>query len=223
MSKQQNQSKQTDPQIFCSGELVEVGKLKPHPDNPNFHPDSQIELLSKIIRENGMRAPVVVSKLSGYIIKGHARLAAAKRAGLRKIPVDFQDYDDRGAELADMLADNRISELAELDLSQANQIIDELEEMEMDLDLTGFDAEGLENILLRTDPEDVFDDDPPGDSSESDETDVVIQCGEYRFKLQRGYYLQWIESVKKEANFDKSEILKMIQKRLKIQSNGVIK
>lgn len=166
---------------------------------------------------------MVVSKLSGYIIKGHARLAAAKRAGLRKIPVDFQDYDDRGAELADMLADNRISELAELDLSQANQIIDELEEMEMDLDLTGFDAEGLENILLRTDPEDVFDDDPPGDSSESDETDVVIQCGEYRFKLQRGYYLQWIESVKKEANFDKSEILKMIQKRLKIQSNGVIK
>ncbi len=94
--------------------LVPVGRLKPHPDNPNYHPKVQIDALSEVIRENGWRAPVVVSNLSGYVIKGHGRIAAATQCGW-DVPVQYQDYPDEAAEARDLIADNKIQELSSLD------------------------------------------------------------------------------------------------------------
>lgn len=59
-------------------ELVSVDALKPHPKNRNKHPTEQIERLAKIIAYQGVRAPIVVSKRSGYIVKGHGTLQAIK-------------------------------------------------------------------------------------------------------------------------------------------------
>ena len=97
-------------------ELRPIGELKAHPKNPNQHPERQVELLAKIIEATGWRSPIVVSKRSGYITKGHGRLLAAVRAGFSEVPVDLQDYESEEEELADMVADNDIAELAEMDL-----------------------------------------------------------------------------------------------------------
>lgn len=124
-------------EIKCAHtELVDIDKLIPNPKNPNKHPDNQIELLSKIIRQQGMRAPVVVSKRSGFITKGHGRLEALKRIeGVRDVPVDYQDYENEAMEYADMVADNKIAELAKTDLSQ---VIDDVKLLDLpDLDLLG--------------------------------------------------------------------------------------
>mgnify|MGYP003335018541 FL=1 len=59
-------------------EMVDVVNLVSHPRNPNKHGDQQIALLAKVIRHQGWRAPVVVSKRSGFIVAGHGRLEAAK-------------------------------------------------------------------------------------------------------------------------------------------------
>ena len=63
-------SKTPNPQIYCAyDELVELAGIKPNPRNPNQHPDSQIELLAKIIggddeqEGQGWRAPITVSTL----------------------------------------------------------------------------------------------------------------------------------------------------------------
>lgn len=53
------------------------------------------------------------------IVKGHGRLEAAKRLGRREAPVEFQDYESEAAELADLLADNKIAELASIDTAAA--------------------------------------------------------------------------------------------------------
>ena len=137
----------SDPAVFCAHtELVETEKLVPNPRNPNRHPESQIKLLAKIIRAQGWRNPIVVSKRSGFVIKGHGRLDAAKLLECEKVPVDFQDYDNEAAEWADMLADNRIAELAETDDEELKKLIQELDG-KIDLDLTGFDAVSLDELL----------------------------------------------------------------------------
>lgn len=137
----------SDPAIFCAHtELVETEKLVSNPRNPNRHPESQIKLLAKIIRAQGWRNPIVVSKRSGFVIKGHGRLDAAKLLECERVPVDFQDYDNEAAEWADMLADNRIAELAETDDEELKKLIQELDG-KIDLDLTGFDAVSLDELL----------------------------------------------------------------------------
>jgi len=102
-------------------ELVPLHKLVAHPKNPNEHPDEQIKRLSEIIDYQGMRSPIVVSKMSGFITKGHGRLAALRVLGWENAPVDYQEYDDEAQEYADIVADNAIAEWAALDLGKINQ------------------------------------------------------------------------------------------------------
>jgi len=141
----------SDVRIDCAhDEMVETEKLVPNPRNPNRHPESQIKLLAKIIGAQGFRNPIVVSKRSGFIIKGHGRLDAAKLLGMATVPVDFQDYENEAAEFADMVADNRISELAEADKDSLKELLKELDG-KIDLDLTGFDEDSLDDLLKRLD------------------------------------------------------------------------
>jgi DNA modification methylase len=96
-------------------EIVSLSKLVPNPKNANNHPKQQIDLLAKIIDYQGQRAPIVVSSRSGFITKGHGRLMALQKLGWSQAAVDFQDYESEAQEYADLIADNKIAELAEHD------------------------------------------------------------------------------------------------------------
>lgn len=103
--------------IHCSHhKMVPLKELTPHPKNRNKHPKEQIERLAKIIKFQGIRHPIKVSKRSGFITSGHGRLAAAKKLNLKDFPVDFQDYESDEQEYADVQSDNAIALWAELDI-----------------------------------------------------------------------------------------------------------
>src|SRR5690606_935696 len=104
-------------------ELVALERLKPHPKNRNIHPDDQITRLAEILRYQGIRAPVVVSRLSGFIVKGHGTTSAIKEAGGTVAPVVYQDFDDDAQEYAFLQSDNGIAAWADLDLSAINSDI----------------------------------------------------------------------------------------------------
>jgi ParB-like chromosome segregation protein Spo0J len=143
----QNQ-KMNDIPIFCAyDELVPIEKVIGNPRNPNTHPASQIELLAKIISSQGWRAPITVSTRSGFVVRGHGRLAAARLLRAESVPVDFQDYESEAAEYADLIADNRIAELAEMDMPSLADLLAELDTGAFDMDLTGFDATQLESLM----------------------------------------------------------------------------
>jgi hypothetical protein len=145
-----NKSKPKEQRVECAFDsMVATSDIKPNIKNPNRHPKKQLELLSKIIKAQGWRNPIVVSNLSGFVTKGHARLAAAKLLGLTEVPVDFQDYDTPESEMADMLADNRLAELAEPDLPMLKDILLELDTGAFDMDLTGFDTESIESLMTQ--------------------------------------------------------------------------
>ena len=110
--------------IYCSyTKLVPIAELIPNPRNPNKHPDNQIVALAKVIRANGWRRSIVVSKRSGFIVSGHGRLLAGMKLKEEFLPVDFQDYVNEAAEFADLLADNKIAELAEIDFKASAEIL----------------------------------------------------------------------------------------------------
>lgn len=137
--------------IECAHDAqVDTVSLVPNPRNPNKHPARQIELLAKIIKHTGWRNPIVVSNRSGFIVKGHARLEAAKLLGETQVPVDYQDYPNEAMEWADMVADNRIAELAEPSLPELKDILQELDTGDFDMDLTGFDSKALEELMTQT-------------------------------------------------------------------------
>jgi len=135
--------------------MEKTDSLKPHPRNPNSHPEDQIKLLANIIAKTGWRSPIVVSKRSGFVVKGHGRLMAAKLLGLKSVPVDFQEYDNDEAELADMVADNQIASMAEMDRAVLKDILQELDTGAFDMLLTGFDIAGIESLMTAIHPDEI--------------------------------------------------------------------
>lgn len=199
-------------EVWCGfDKLVPIEDLKPNPRNPNTHPARQIELLAKNIRYFGWRHPVTVSKRSGLIVAGHGRLAAAKHLGLKLVPVDFQDFASDNDEMAVLVADNRLAELASVDLNSLESVINDLKVEGFDTFLTGFEDSDLEALLAPSDG-------PQSQEEETEENlergDVTIALGLYRFKVPQDDYLTWIDSVKQEVGFDKESVTKELRKRL---------
>lgn len=134
--------------VFCAHDkIVDVATLIANPKNPNTHPDSQIQLLGRIIRQTGWRQPITVSTRSGFIVKGHGRLAAALLEGMKEVPVDYQSYANEAEEYADLVADNRIAELAEIDNRMLADIFADIDTGEIPLELTGFSEKEVEDLI----------------------------------------------------------------------------
>jgi len=139
--------------IHCTyDKIVPLHELKKHPKNRNQHPPDQIRLLAKLMKQHGWRVAITVSKQSGFIVRGHARLLAAVEAGFTEAPVDYQDYDSDEMELADLIADNRIADLAEIDEEALSGDLAELKATDLDLELTGFTVKELDEILNNDEP-----------------------------------------------------------------------
>lgn len=135
--------------VHCAHDaIVPIEGVVPNPRNPNTHPERQIDLLAKIIKAQGWRAPVTMSTRSGFIVRGHGRYLAALRLGLSAVPVDKQGYASEAEEWADLIADNRIAELAEMDMAKLKEDLLALDDGAFDMELTGFDGESLEDLLV---------------------------------------------------------------------------
>jgi ParB-like chromosome segregation protein Spo0J len=142
--------------IHCSyDELRAIGDLTPHPMNPNKHPQRQIDLLAEIIRTQGWRAPITISELSGFVVRGHGRLAAAMELGLEKVPVDLQSYESEAQEYSDLVADNKIAELAEIDEDQLAKTLKAISDLGCDFELAGFEQIDAQALVTRIVGEDM--------------------------------------------------------------------
>jgi hypothetical protein len=130
-------------------------KIIPNPKNANRHSIEQIERLAKIIDFQGQRSPVVISNLSGFIVKGHGRLEAIRLLNKHnpekwnKVAIDFQDYLSEAQEYADLVADNEIARWAELDL---HKVMFDLKEIDLgDIDLLGLENNDIFSDELQID------------------------------------------------------------------------
>ena len=137
-----------DVPVYCAHDaVVSLDELKPNPQNPNKHGTDQVQRLATILRKAGWRAPITVSKRSGFIVKGHGRMMAAQVAGFTHAPVDYQDYATEADELADLMADNYIAELSETDTEMAAAILACINDSDTPLENSGYTDEEMRALL----------------------------------------------------------------------------
>lgn len=163
--------------VFCAfDKIVGIDKLIPNPANPNKHPEMQIESLAKNIKSIGWRYPITVSNRSGYIVKGHGRLMAAKHLKLKEVPVDYQNYSSDEEELADLLFDNKIQEFSEMDKKALLQSFENFDTGEIPFELSGYTEEEYRDLAS------AFDEYVPKDNKETKEEEKEVQQKESTFK-----------------------------------------
>jgi hypothetical protein len=90
----------------------------------------------------------------GVIICGHTRLLAAQKLGLREAPVHFADNLTPAQVRAYRLLDNRSHEESKWDVDLLGlELLLDLKGMGVDLDLTGFNFDEIDELLARTEGE----------------------------------------------------------------------
>ena len=137
--------------------MMKVSELVPYLNNPRIN-DKAVDKVAASIEEFGFKVPIIVDKQK-VIVAGHTRLRAAKKLGLKEVPVivaedltdeqvkAFRLADNKTAEFSEWNEDLLINELLELQTSEFEMIrfgFDEIEEdAEEDLEVEedDFDAE----------------------------------------------------------------------------------
>jgi DNA modification methylase len=159
-------------------EMMPVETLRPHPKNPRLHPDKAIEKLTRSLKEYGWTNPILLSA-DGLVLAGHARLKAAKAAGITEVPVIRLPLSGAKAE-AYLIADNRLQDETDWDLPALKDLLGELDTGEFDLRLTGFDMHEIEMMMTAVGGGIVEDEVPePPETPVSKPGDVWL-CGKHR-------------------------------------------
>ena len=121
-------------------------KLIPYARNARTHSDAQVAQIAASIAEFGFTNPILAGS-DGVIVAGHGRLAAAQKLGLASVPVVVLDHLTATQRRALVIADNRIAENAEWDEAMLRVELADLQDEGFDLDLTGFDADALAELM----------------------------------------------------------------------------
>ena len=136
--------------IECSfTKKVCTEQVKPNKENPNEHTESQVALLADFIKILGWRYPIVVSNLSGLIVSGHCRWLAAKRLGLKEVPVDYQDFKTKADEMMQLLADNRIPELSSRNNDLLAKVFVSVGKLNCNLAAAGYGPKLVDEIIKK--------------------------------------------------------------------------
>lgn len=121
-------------------------ELKPFQKNPYNHPEKQLTMLKKSMREFGFTSPILVSQ-DNMVIAGHARLKAAQEIGLSKVPTIFIDLPYEKA-VAYVIADNQLAKLAEEDRDLLGELLEgALGIPDFDIEAVGFSSEDIDTLL----------------------------------------------------------------------------
>lgn len=162
-------------------EMIKREDLIPYSNNPKQHPEEQVKKIANSIQEYGFTVPLVVNQ-DNTIIAGHGRYKAAKLLDLDELPcIKRSDLIDAQIK-AFRIADNRIAE-SEWDEELLETELEGLEEMDYDLDLTGFDSSFLNSLGEEEVEEDNYEEEKPEDP-DAREGDIYklgdhrVMCGD---------------------------------------------
>lgn len=140
-------------------ERRKVASLVPYARNARTHSAEQVDQIAASIREWGWTVPVLVDEAGG-LIAGHGRVMAAKKLGIDEIPVMVAAGWSEAQKRAYVLADNKLALNAGWDTDLLKVELADLKSLDFNIDLTGFGADELADLLAEktaglTDPDEV--------------------------------------------------------------------
>jgi ParB-like chromosome segregation protein Spo0J len=146
--------------------LWAIGRLIPYARNARKIPQEAIDKVAASIKEFGWRQPIVVDS-DRVVVAGHVRLLAAKQLGLEKVPVHVATDLTPGQIKAFRLMDNRSHQESGWDMELLGPEIAELQALNVDVALAGFDAGEIAEFLGSADSDDGK---PPDEFKQYDES-----------------------------------------------------
>ena len=170
---------------------MDIERLVPYERNAKKHPDEQVGKIAASIEHFGWDQPIVVDEQM-EIIKGPGRYFAAERLGRDKAPVVIRDDLTEEAKRAARLADNRTAE-SDWDWDLVSQELAELRELDLDVELTGFEAGEIEGLMQE--PEIIHDDEVQGSQSggHSPTGSVSFWVFDHKITDKRDETWQWVQ------------------------------
>jgi DNA modification methylase len=161
-------------------EMRPINSIRPYENNPRQN-DAAVDAVAASIQEFGFRQPLVVDEES-IIVVGHTRYEAALKLGLTEVPVHVAVGLTPAQLKAYRIADNQTATMSSWDDDKLPLELLALQEMDYNLDFTGFSGDELLRLLGsegnagQTDPDDVPE---PPDEAITQSGDLVI-LGKHR-------------------------------------------
>ena len=139
-----------------------IDRLRPFARNPRIHDPEQVARIAGSMTEFGWLVPILADS-QGNVIAGHGRLLAARQLGLTEVPVVIASHLSETQRRAYIIADNQLTLSSRWDDEVLAGLLHELNGESFDLDLLGFSAEQLDDLMAP-----LGDDDEPGSSGAAD-------------------------------------------------------
>jgi len=117
--------------------IVSIASISPYEKNPRKN-ENAVDKVAASIKEFGFKQPIVIDK-NRVIIAGHTRYKAALKLGYTEIPVVVADDLTDAQAKAYRLADNKMAEFSEWDLSLIAEELADLSQYDFDMSQFGFD------------------------------------------------------------------------------------
>lgn len=152
--------------------MRKTAELTPYANNSRTHSTKQIDQIVASINEWGWTMPVLVDE-KGMLIAGHGRIMAAQKLGIEEVPTMVAEGWTEAKKKAYIIADNKLALNAGWDEEMLRVEFAELEEMDFDIELTGFDLGEIADLLGVGDAQD---DAPPSSTKEIDPDDYSMGC-----------------------------------------------
>jgi hypothetical protein len=133
-------------------EYKNIDELIPYINNSRTHSDTQVGQIAGSIKEFGFANPILIDGENG-IIAGHGRLLAAKKLGMKKVPVIELHGLDEIKKKAYIIADNKIALNSGWDNELLALELNDLLSNDFSLDILGFDKLDLDELLKTKDEE----------------------------------------------------------------------
>jgi DNA modification methylase len=122
-----------------------IETIRPYDNNPRLN-DAAVDAVAASIKAFDFRQPIVVDE-QGVIIVGHTRYKAALKLGLKTVPVHVAVGLTPAQAKAYRIADNQTATMSQWDDDKLPLELSALQEMQFDLNQTGFSGDELLRLL----------------------------------------------------------------------------
>lgn len=149
-----------------------VEDLIPYERNSRTHSEEQIEKVVASIKEFGWTNPILIDEEQG-IIAGHGRLEAAKRLGMKEVPVLVLTGLTEAQKRAYIIADNKLALEAGWDEDLLKEELGWLTAHDYSSEVTGYDEKEIQALLsFESEAESDEEDSEVVDEAESEQPEI---------------------------------------------------